>query len=139
MAWLGVFSPITAQDQKDKLLKWVGKQPTYDKSFGNFFKEPEISGAIKRLISKRDLLFLASSHTKEAPIGTADGFLQIFVCGSKASVGCDPEILLVVKLKDRSMYAAFHSSDQKTRYYSTTGKFTDLPKKLQLPPTNFKK
>jgi hypothetical protein len=120
-------------------MKRVSKNPTFDKRSGNFFMLPEIARTLRNLLNKEDYYYLAKGHTKEGPINLIDNYLQIYVCGSRHSYGCDNNTLLVINLTDGSMHIVFDMYDEKPRYYSTKGCFTDLPKKVQLPSANYTK
>ena len=129
---------IGAQGNNEHLKKWVGKLPTFDKESGNFFRLPEIARSLQRILSKKDYEYLATGHTKEGPIILIDNYLQIYVCGSRQSLGCDNNTILVINLNNGSMYLAFDLYDRQARYFSTRGDFADLPRRLQLPNVSYK-
>ncbi len=130
---------IWAQGNNVYLKKWAGKLPTFDKKSGNFFRLPEIARSLKSILSKKDYDYLAAGHTKEGPVTLIDDYLQIYVCGSRQSLSCDNNTILVINLNDGSVYLAFDLYSTQATYFSTKGKFTDLPKKLQLPNVSYTK
>jgi hypothetical protein len=132
-------SNIGAQGSNEHLKKWAGKLPTFDTKSGNFFRLPDVARPLKTILSKNDYYYLTTAHTKEGPITLIDDYLQIYVCGSRQSLGCDNNTILVINLNDGSMYLAFDLYSRQARYFSTKGKFADLPRKLQLPNVSYKK
>lgn len=125
---LCVWTTAEAQGKYAHLEKWVGKTPTYDKSFGNFFRLPEVRRPLKKLLSKGDFDYLTRLHTKELAFKLVDDYLHTGMCGERGSYACDYHTLLVINLTDGSMHVAFDMLSDKPRRYSTRGKFTDLPR-----------
>ena len=52
----------------ERLKKWVGESPTFDKRSGNFFMLPEIARTLRKLLNKEDYYYLTKGHTKEGLI-----------------------------------------------------------------------
>ena len=127
---LCVWTTAEAQGKYANLDKWVGKTPTYDKSFGNFFRLPEVWRPLKKLLSEKDFYYLTRGHTKETPFKLVENYLHTEMCGERGSYACDYHTLFVVNLADGSMNVAFDVFSDKPRCYSTKGKFTDLPRKV---------
>jgi len=130
---VGAHVTSITQGRYDNLKKWVGKHPTFDRSVGAFFDDPKIKSTLKSLLKKGDFVFLTKSRTKEAPVRMIDDYLQVYVCGSSEGIGCDRNTLLVINLVDESVHVAFDIYSDSPRTFSTRGKFSDLPKKVQFP------
>ena len=113
------------------LKSWEGTFPTYNKSSRKFFSLPEVQRPLKKLLNRRDYYLLTKGHTKEAPIKLIGSYLKAQVCGSPESYACDHHTILVINLDDGSMYVALDIFSGEPRYYSTKGKFTDLPQNVQ--------
>lgn len=120
-----------AQGRYTHLRSWVGKYPTYNKSSRKFFDLPEINRPLRRLLNRRDYYLLTRGHTKEMPISVVGDYLKVRVCGSPGSYACDNNTMLVFDLNDGSVFIAFDVFSGGARYFSTRGKFTDLPKDVQ--------
>ncbi|OLE51201.1 MAG: hypothetical protein AUG51_24540 [Acidobacteria bacterium 13_1_20CM_3_53_8] len=128
---LGIWANAAAQGSYAHLRSWEGKYPTYNREHRNFFNLPEIQRPLRRLLSQHDYYMLTRGHTKEGPIEIVDNYLRVFMCGSPRSYACDHITLFIIDLNDGSMYAAFDIISDAPRYYSTKGKFTDLPERVR--------
>ena len=122
---------VVAQRKYAHLKHWEGKYPTYSKSSRKFFNLPEIQHPLKKLLNQRDYYLLTKGHTKEVPIMLIGDYLKVKVCGSPESYACDNHAILVIDLNDGSIYVAFDIFSREPRYFSTKGKFTDLPQNVQ--------
>jgi len=130
---LGIWISVVAQSKYVNLRSWEGKYPTYNNERQKFFDLPEIQHPLRKLLNRRDYYLLTRGHTKEGPIKLIDDYLKVKVCGSPGSYICDNATILVIDLNDGSMYVAFDIFNREPRYYSSKGKFTDLPKEVQSP------
>ena len=122
---------VVAQGKYAHLKSWEGKYPTYNKSSRKFFNLPEVQRPLKKLLNQRDYYLLAEGHTKEVPIMLIGDYLKVKVCGSPESYACDNHAIFVIDLNDGSMYVAFDIFSGEPRYFSTKGKFTNLPQDVQ--------
>ena len=128
---LGVWTNAVAQGKYAHLRSWEGKYPTYNKSARKFFNLPEIQRPLKKLLNRRDYHLLTRGHTREIPIKIIGSYLKVKVCGSPGSYACDSHAILIIDLDSGSMYVAFDIFSGGPRYYSTRGKFTELPQDVQ--------
>jgi hypothetical protein len=128
---LSMWTNTIAQERLGHLRNWDGQYPTYNKLPQKFFDLPEVRRPLKKLLSQRVYYLLTKGHTKEGPIKIIDHYLKVKVCGSPKSYACDNATILVIDLNDGSMYVAFDVFSRRTRYFSTKGKFTDLPQNVQ--------
>jgi hypothetical protein len=119
------------QGKYGHLRSWEGKYPTYNKSARKFFKLPEINRPLRRLLNRQDYYLLTGGHTKEMPISLIGDYLKVRVCGSPGSYACDNHAILILNLHDGSVFVAFNVIGGQPRYFSTRGKFTDLPQDVQ--------
>ncbi len=133
-----LISSTEAQGKYGDLKNWRGKfpRPEYNriaenKWKGNFFELPEINSSLKKLLTQTDFQYLTKRHTKEAPIEIKGDYLKLTVCGSHKGIGCDNNTVFVMNLVDGSIYVAVDRYAVSPKFYSTKGKFTDLPKNLQ--------
>jgi len=128
---LGAGTSAAAQGKYAHLRSWEGKHPTYNKAARKFFDLPEVRRPLKKLLDRRVYYLLTRGHTKEGPIKIIDDYLKVSVCGSPDSYACIEHVTLVMNLNDGSMYVAFDVFSPEPRYFSTKGRFEDLPPALQ--------
>ena len=127
----GVCMHVVAQEKYDYLRSWDGKYPTYNKSPRKFFSLLEVQRPLKKLLNRRDYFLLTKGHTKEGPVKIIGNYLKAQVCGSPGSYACDNHAIFVIDLNDGTVYVAFDIFSGEPRYFSTKGKFTDLPQSVQ--------
>jgi hypothetical protein len=129
--FLSSVANVCAQGKLAHLKSWEGKYPTYNRSSKKFFRLLEIARPLRRLLSKEDFYLLTEGHTKETPFRVIDNYLKVTVCGSPDSYACDHQTIFVINLLDDSIHVAFDVWSGEPRYYSSKGRFTDLPEKIQ--------
>ena len=130
---LGALTNAMAQTKYAHLRSWEGQYPTYNRLRRKFFNLPEVRLPLKRLLPRRVYYLLTKGHTREGPIKVIANYLKVKVCGSPESYVCDNDTILVIDLSDGSMYVAFDVFGSEPKYFSTKGKFTDLPRNVQNP------
>jgi hypothetical protein len=128
-----VSTPTVSQARFGHLKEWVGKRPTYNgtKPRKEFLKLPEIQQPLLKLLPRNDYRFLTRTCGKEAPIEEADGFLIVRRCHSYAcAYGA---VILIINLNDGAMHVAIMDEDDtEQRWFSTNGKYRDLPFEVTL-------
>lgn len=130
---LSMCADAIAQERYAHLKSWNGQYPTYNKLPRKFFDLPEVRRPLKKLLSRRVYYLLTKGHTKEGPVKIIGNYLKVNVCGSPESYACDDVTILVIDLNDGSMYVAFNAFSKEPRFFSTKGKFTDLPQSIRSP------
>jgi hypothetical protein len=130
---LGCISPnAVAQSKLSHLKEWVGKHPTYNdfRPRKEFLKSPEIQRPLLKLISKKDYRFLTRRCGKEVPIEMIGDFLIVRRCHSYACG--DGGGVVIVNLSDGAIHLAImDEDDSEQRWFSTNGKYKELPFDVQ--------
>ena len=131
---LGSISPTAiAQGKFGHLKEWVGKYPTFNdfRPRREFLKLPEIKRPLLKLLSRDDYLFLTQTCGKEVPIEIIGDFLIVrrcdrYACGYGGGV-------VIVNLSDGAIHVAImDEDDREQRWFSTNGKYRELPFEIQL-------
>lgn len=125
---LGCSTILSAQRSLEHLKNWEGKYPRdfYAKPKVNFFKLPEIQPALTKLLSKDDYRRLTQEFGVQKPIKLSGDYLEVRVCKSHCCP-CEYGVLLV-NLSTGVIYVGINSDpDNKDRWFSTKGSYTDLP------------
>ncbi len=128
---LGMWTNAIAQEKYAHLKSWDSKYPTFNKSARKFFDIPAVKAPLKRLLNRQDYYLLTKGHTKEMPIRLVKNYLKVRVCGTPSSYACINQTILAIDLNDGSIYVAFDILSGEPRYFSSKGKFTELPQNVQ--------
>lgn len=115
-----------AQSGLDHLKSWAGKYPTQrrGKVTTSFFAAPEIRRPLLRLLSRKDFNRLTREYKVEVPVKLMGNYLATKVCRPHA---CDTDNAgFVIDLNDGSIYVKMYGGGA-TRWFSSRGKYTDLP------------
>jgi hypothetical protein len=130
---IGYF-PVTlmAQGKFRHLKDWVGKYPTFNdtKPHKEFLKLPVIQKSLLHLLPSNDYRFLTKTCGKEVPIKMIGDFLIIRRCHHYACAY--GSAVLLVNLQDGAMHIAIRNEkDEEQRWFSTNGKYKELPFDVQ--------
>lgn len=121
---------IVAQTRLGHLRSWAGKYPTErkGKATKRFFLLPEIQTPLSKLLSRKDLRLLTREYEVESPIKQVGDYLVARVCRQH---NCDSEQAgFVINLSNGYIYVRMYE-DGKVRWFSSKGKYTDLPQDVQ--------
>jgi hypothetical protein len=114
------------------LTEWVGKFPTYNDFIPRkeFLKLPEIQRPLLKLLSRNDYRFLTRTCGKETPIEMIGDLLIVRRCHSYAcGLG---GVVVIVNLSDEAIHVAImDKDDSEQRWFSTNGKYKELPFDVQ--------
>ena len=121
---------VSAQDRLDHLRSWTGKYPTFrhGKFTKSFFRLPEIRQPLSRLLKTSDYILLTRNYKVETPIKQVSDFLVVKVC--RAHNCSDEQAGFAINLKSGTIYVRMYA-DEMTRWFSSHGKYTDMPQDAQ--------
>ena len=128
-----VSSTAIAQSKLGHLKEWVGINPTFNdfKPRREFLKLPEIRRPLLKLLSRDDYRFLTRTCGKEVPIEMIGDFLiarrcHRYACGNGGGV-------VIVNLSDGAIHVAIlDEDDPEQRWFSSNGKYKELPFEIKL-------
>jgi len=122
-------SAVAAQGRLDHLRKWDGRYPTYRRGrvTTSFFRVPEVQRPLVKLLSFRDFSLLTREYKVETPIKLIGDYLAVKVCKPHA---CNTDnAAFAINLSSGTIYVMMFESE-KTRWFSSRGKYTDLPRSV---------
>lgn len=120
----------SAQNRLGHLSSWAGRYPTYrqGKVTKRFLQLPEIRRPLLKLLSKSDFNLLTRGYAVETPIKQIGDFLALKVCRAH---NCSAEqASFAINLLSGTIYVRMFA-DEKTRWFSSRGKYTDTPQSVQ--------
>ncbi len=121
---------MVAQTRPGNLRSWAGKYPTERKGkvTKSFFRLSEIQMPLSKLLSRKDFNLLTRGYEVETPIKQIGDYLAVKVCRQH---NCDSEHAgFAINLRDGHVYVRM-DADERTRWFSSQGEYTDLPQNVQ--------
>lgn len=119
---------VNAQDKLGYLKEWVGKYPADNatKPHRALLKLPEVRKPLLSLLSKPDYHFMTVVCGKEVPVEVIDDYLIVRKCHSNYCLR--GTAVLIINVKDGAMHVVIRNeSDSEPRWFSTNGKYKELP------------
>jgi len=123
------FTSVIAQNNPARLKTWEGKYPTEKKGrvTRRFFSEPEIRASLSKLLSREDFELLTKEYAVETPVMSSGDYLIVKVCKPHM---CFEWGAFAINLANGIIYVRM-ATDESSRWFSSKGNQSDLPRKVR--------
>ena len=123
------FGSVMAQNNLARLKAWEGRYPTEKKGrvTHRLFSEPEIRTSLAKLLSKEDFDLLTKEYAVETPVVVSGDYLTVKVCKPHM---CFEYGSFAINLTTGVVYVRM-ATDENSRWFSSKGSQSDLPRKVR--------